>query len=697
MTARSQPDSVDKTSSKDFASAWLDSASLCSLATALWGWHTGFLWVAIPIILLFEARHVVKQRWEITGSDFQEAIKLSIAIVALLFLVLVTTKKAVFIYSLFQWLPLAGLPLVLAQTYGLGVRSHVVRYFSNAYLLERGIHRKRSPVNLHYLYIGLCVVGASAADTDHFVFYGAATALSAVLLWPLRPRRSAPILWLLLFCLSAGLGFVGHRQLAQFQQQLESQVIAMLGSRLSGQLNPNGTATQMGALGRLKLSGRIVFRVAPGRTDEASPDSFSPVAFPLLLQEATYNQYQLASWYVADPLFLPVPPGEDDGSWILSAAGADVHSIVVSTDLERGDGILTLPRNVASIQQLPVKEMQRNQYGAVQVDAVGQAAYEVTFGLGGSGVRSLTAEAAPTDADLQIPKVDKAAIASTLAQLNLAGKSEREIANQIAAYLQTFQYSLDLLRPAENTSAVSDFLLNTKAGHCEYFASATALLLRGAGIPARYAVGYLAHEFSPLERQYIVRSLDAHAWTLVYLDGEWQPLDTTPPDWTKQERALASSWQRASDVMAFGRFQVSYRLRQLGELGPREMLMIAIPLFLYLLLRSVQAFKGEKKNADITGVQESDRPLPMGLDSELYDIEAQLKRQGLQRLSGESVLQWCDRIRPSFSEMQWEDLQEILALHYRYRFDPCSLGGAEREQLRTLSRAWMAKLLTNSH
>ncbi|MEO0768906.1 MAG: transglutaminase-like domain-containing protein, partial [Cyanobacteria bacterium J06649_4] len=560
---------------------WLNNASLCSLATALWGWQTGFLWAAVPIILALEARHIVKQRWEIARSDFQEAIKLSIGIVALLFMVLVTTKKSVFIYSLFQWMPVAALPLVMAQTYGLGVQEHVLNYFSNSYLLERGIRSKRSPLNLHYLYIGTCIAAASAADTDHFFFYGAASALAALILWPLRPRRSMPVVWALLFCLSVGLGFVGHRQLAQFQQKLESQVVAMLGDMVSSRINPNGTATQMGAIGRLKLSSRIAFRVS-----ENTANSATPIDFPLLLQEATYDRYQLATWSASNPLFLPVPPGEQDGSWILGAADETRQSITVSTDLDRGDGILTLPRNVSSIRELLVKEMQRNQYGAVQVDAVGQAAYQVQFS---ATQQALTAEAAPTDTDLQIPKVDQAAVESTLAQLKLSNRSDRDIANQIAAYLQDFQYSLDLLKPPDNTSAVSDFLLNTKAGHCEYFASATALLLRGAGIPARYAVGYSVHEFSPLEGQYIVRSRDAHAWTLVYLDGQWQTLDTTPPDWTAQEKERESSWQQVSDFMAFLGFQVSYRIRQLGELGTREILMIAIPLFLYLLLRSIQS------------------------------------------------------------------------------------------------------------
>ncbi len=662
----------------------LSNASLCSLATALWGWQADLLLVAIPIVLVLEARHIVKQRWEISLADLKEAAKLSGAIVAMMFVVLVTMKKSLFIYSLLQWLPLAAIPLVIAQTYGLGVQAHLVTWFSNPHLLKRGIRNQQSPLTLHHLYFGICIAAASAADTDHFFFYGAATALSALLLWPFRPKRSAPIVWVLLFCLSTGLGFAGHRQLTQFQQQLESQVTTMIGNMMiSGSINPNGTATQMGAIGRLKLSGRIVFRVAENLTAAKKSSSF-----PLLLQEATYNQYQLSAWSANNSLFNSVPPGEEEGSWILGAASGSTKSITISTDLERGDGILPLPRGVSNIDQLPVEDMQRNQYGAVQVDATGNAAYQVQFSSGKDVPRS---DLPPTAADLQIPKVDQDAVESTLAKLSLTGKSKREIVSQVAAYLQDFQYSLDLLKPPVNTSAISDFLLNSQAGHCEYFASATTLLLRGAGIPARYAVGYAAHEFSPLEGQYIVRSRDAHAWTIAYLEGTWQTLDTTPPDWTVQEKKRASAFQKISDLTAFIGFQATYRIRQLGELGLREILMIVIPLFLYLLWRSIQSFQGQQKNVS-AGSQSSanERPTPNGLDSELYEIEQQLKAENLQRLPAESFLQWGDRIQKTFSEPQRSALKEILALHYRYRFDPCELNTAEREQLKTLSKKWIA-------
>src|SRR5205807_1199702 len=71
-------------------------------------------------------------------------------------------------------------------------------------------------------------------------------------------------------------------------------------------------------------------------------------------------------------------------------------------------------------------------------------------------------------------------------------------------------------------SALEEFLLNSRAGHCEYFATATTLLLRAAGVPARYAVGFSVQEWSRLEQRYIVRARHAHSWTLAYVNGGWR-------------------------------------------------------------------------------------------------------------------------------------------------------------------------------
>lgn len=53
-------------------------------------------------------------------------------------------------------------------------------------------------------------------------------------------------------------------------------------------------------------------------------------------------------------------------------------------------------------------------------------------------------------------------------------------------------------------------------------------MLRSAGIPTRYVVGYLVNEYSPTEHQYVVRTRDAHAWVMAYVNHSWIKVDTTP-------------------------------------------------------------------------------------------------------------------------------------------------------------------------
>jgi transglutaminase-like putative cysteine protease len=91
---------------------------------------------------------------------------------------------------------------------------------------------------------------------------------------------------------------------------------------------------------------------------------------------------------------------------------------------------------------------------------------------------------------------------------------------------------------------VSNFILEKKSAHCEYFASATVVLLRAAGVPARYVTGYLAHERDGTGT--VVRQRDAHAWAEAWIDGAgWITVDATPADGTPEANPPISAWQRA--------------------------------------------------------------------------------------------------------------------------------------------------------
>ncbi len=91
-----------------------------------------------------------------------------------------------------------------------------------------------------------------------------------------------------------------------------------------------------------------------------------------------------------------------------------------------------------------------------------------------------------------------------------------------------FAYTLNLTgKPGADPLA--HFLFETRAGHCEYFASAMIIMLRTLGIPSREVNGFLPGEYNELGGDYIVRASDAHSWVEVYFPGvDWQTFDPTP-------------------------------------------------------------------------------------------------------------------------------------------------------------------------
>jgi len=91
-----------------------------------------------------------------------------------------------------------------------------------------------------------------------------------------------------------------------------------------------------------------------------------------------------------------------------------------------------------------------------------------------------------------------------------------------------YGYSLDN-RSARAEDPLYDFLIETKAGHCEYFATAQAVLMRTIGIPTRVVNGFHLGELNEFNNYFIVRQSDAHSWVEGYFpDLGWVEFDSTP-------------------------------------------------------------------------------------------------------------------------------------------------------------------------
>jgi protein-glutamine gamma-glutamyltransferase len=100
----------------------------------------------------------------------------------------------------------------------------------------------------------------------------------------------------------------------------------------------------------------------------------------------------------------------------------------------------------------------------------------------------------------------------------------------LEAYLRrNYRYTLNLAG-SPGHDPLAHFLFESRAGHCEYFASAMAVMLRTIGIPSREVNGFLPGEYNDLGGDYIVRASDAHSWVEAYFPGSgWVTFDPTPP------------------------------------------------------------------------------------------------------------------------------------------------------------------------
>src|ERR1700732_455732 len=128
----------------------------------------------------------------------------------------------------------------------------------------------------------------------------------------------------------------------------------------------------------------------------------------------------------------------------------------------------------------------------------------------------------PDSLDPRIPELARQITARAATPYDKAAAIESFLRNR-------YGYTLNLTgKPGDDPLA--HFLFVTRAGHCEYFASAMAILLRTLDIPSREVNGFLPGEYNNLAGDYIVRASDAHSWVEVYFpDNGWITFDPTPP------------------------------------------------------------------------------------------------------------------------------------------------------------------------
>jgi len=296
------------------------------------------------------------------------------------------------------------------------------------------------------------------------------------------------------------------------------------------------------SFGAAKQSDRVILRIESRPQLEPSE--------VLRLREAVFTDYLDGVW-TRDPR-VGTRRGEASAHRLGTPGGP--RAAVVSVDLNVvGQGFLFLPYGAGEVRMERGRAMELPD-GVMQVASTrGPVRYEADVarsGVRGAGRGSIAIADVPGE-------IQKYALELT-GDLN----DPRAIATRIEQHFaKNFIYTLD--PPKGRGDPLVHFLLRSKAGHCEFFASAAAMMLASRGIPARLVTGSYGGEEGLLSRSVVVRAQNLHAWVEADFDGRgFEVFDPTPAAGVPP---LLRPYSLVSRLFALGReIEFFYDRRVLG-------------------------------------------------------------------------------------------------------------------------------------
>lgn len=135
-----------------------------------------------------------------------------------------------------------------------------------------------------------------------------------------------------------------------------------------------------------------------------------------------------------------------------------------------------------------------------------------------------------TRAYLQLPETLPERVRTIAETLTANAETPYDEATAIRNFLIGIPYNLDIEAPPEDADGVDHFLFETREGYCDYYASAATVLMRAAGIPSRYVLGYAPGRRNAALGVSEVLELNYHSWTEAYFPGYgWVRFEPTPP------------------------------------------------------------------------------------------------------------------------------------------------------------------------
>jgi protein-glutamine gamma-glutamyltransferase len=508
-------------------------------AMGLWGAATGQWPWALAAAAALEVPRALGWRLDIDERGFRTAWLLGLFLVWLLSIqAWLEDSRPEGLRLLAEWLPLAALPLALAAALA---RRPAIPVSALLLLLKSRYRRPTMggvvppvpAIDPFFPVFWVILLSASTQASGRWFFPIAAAAVGWVAMFHAGRRQRLRLgLWLALAFVAAGSIQSGIRSLHKW---IDQTLMAAVGGGAFEWENSRAL-TRIGGVAEIKNSTRVRWRLAAER---------GPA--PPLLADATYNFFSRDVWanngnrgFRALP---PLEPGPDPAGWRVGRPRSAPETPAAPAGILRLGGranmawtVLPLPPEATELH-LPHARIEANNLGVVRADSE-LPLLQCRIHTGTAGAR----QPPPTMLDLEVPASLEPLLRRHQRELGLdPDQASAALAALDAWFGREFAYTRKI-----GDTDIRSFLGDRRRGHCEFFATAAALLLRAAGIPARYQTGFAVSEWDPAQAQWLLRGVHAHAWIIAWIDGRWQTFDPTPPDWLAADAGLPP-WQQLID------------------------------------------------------------------------------------------------------------------------------------------------------
>lgn len=366
------------------------------------------------------------------------------------------------------------------------------------------------------------------------------------------------------------------------------------------------------------------------------------------LRGAVYDDYRDGVWRLIEDSRMLEPTGDHLGRHVFNTRSESAGEMVGMIYTDRAyDDAFFLPMNVHRLTSFA----DRAKYGRAYTVRPGRDGSGGGYGFFASNVQM----PAPGPAELHVPR-ELAEPLTRIARgvMDPKDSPQRNILKLTTWFRENFEYQRGM-KSLTAKDPVLEFLEDRRKGHCEFFATAAALLLRAMNIPTRYTTGFVADE-QGLGDIWLARRKDAHAWVEAYLGPEtgWALVEATPPSArpvtvpTKGAERLtqwfSNQWDRFMQLVLSGGFMAMLAAAWDILVG----LVQRIPLwawFVFIGAGVLWVFRTNLRNT-LRGIRaQPQTQRVLALQHQLAVAEKLLARHGLNRPPSMTVGEYLLRLR----------------------------------------------------